>query len=110
MVSVATLLLVLLGYYLWQRSRYDREDAGEAHGRALADAAGHADRTAAAWKDPEPDLGQGETYRLLGDEEVACFPAGSWDGVYKHDGNRVREKDGRERTAQRLEVQLSVAD
>lgn len=46
----------------------------------------------------------------LGDEEVACFPAGSWDGVYKHDGNRVREKDGRERTAQRLEVQLSVAD
>ena len=46
----------------------------------------------------------------LGDEEVACFPPGSWDGVYKHEGNRVREKDGRERAAQRLEVQLSVAD
>jgi hypothetical protein len=37
-------------------------------------------------------------------------PAGSWDGVYRHEGNRVREKDGKERTAQRLEVQLSVAD
>ena len=44
----------------------------------------------------------------LGDQEVACFPPGSWDGVYKHEGNRVREKDGRERNAQRLEVQLSV--
>ena len=40
------------------------------------------------------------------DREVARFPAGSWDGVYRHDGNRVREKDGRERTAQRLEVEL----
>jgi hypothetical protein len=53
-------------------------------------------------------------YRVLtvhvGDQEVACFPAGSWDGVYKHEGNRVREEDGRERTAQRLEVQLSVVD
>ena len=45
----------------------------------------------------------------LGDQEVACFPPGSWDGVYKHEGNRVREKDGRERTAQRLEVQLCWA-
>ena len=45
----------------------------------------------------------------LDDQEVACFPPGSWDGVYKHEGNRVREKDGRERNAQRLEVQLSVA-
>jgi hypothetical protein len=44
----------------------------------------------------------------LGDREVACFPPGSWDGVYQHEGNRVREKDGRERTAQRLEVQLSA--
>ena len=41
-----------------------------------------------------------------GDQEVARFPVGSWDGVYRHDSNRVREKDGRERTAQRLEVQL----
>ncbi len=43
-----------------------------------------------------------------GEEEVARFPAGSWDGVYRHDSNRVREKDGRERTAQRLEVQLAA--
>lgn len=42
----------------------------------------------------------------LGELEVARFPAGSWDGVYRHEGNRVREKDGRERAAQRLEVQL----
>ena len=46
----------------------------------------------------------------LGDQEVACFPAGSWDGVYQHESNQVREKDGRERTAQRLEVRLTAAD
>jgi len=46
----------------------------------------------------------------LGEQEVARFPVGSWDGVYQHTSNRVREKDGRERTAQRLEVRLIVAD
>jgi len=46
----------------------------------------------------------------LGEQEVARFPFGSWDGVYQHESNRVREKDGRERTAQRLEVRLTVAD
>ena len=47
---------------------------------------------------------------FLGDQEVARFPVGSWDGVYQHETNQVREKDGRERTAQRLEVRLTVAD
>jgi hypothetical protein len=42
----------------------------------------------------------------LGDEEVARFPVGSWDGVYRHASNRVREADGRERTAKCLEVEL----
>jgi len=46
----------------------------------------------------------------LDEQEVARFPVGSWDGVYQHESNRVREKDGRERTAQRLEVRLTVAD
>jgi hypothetical protein len=46
----------------------------------------------------------------VAEKEVARFPAGSWDGVYCHERTRVREKDGRERTAQRLEVQLTVAD
>lgn len=46
----------------------------------------------------------------LDDREVACFPVGSWDGVYQHESNRVREKDGRERPAQRLEVQLTVVE
>lgn len=45
----------------------------------------------------------------LGEQEVARFAAGSWDGVYRHDSNQVREKDGRVRTAQRLEVQLGAA-
>jgi hypothetical protein len=44
----------------------------------------------------------------LGEQEVARFPAGSWDGVYRHDSNRVRETDGRERTAQRLEIRLEA--
>ena len=44
------------------------------------------------------------------EEEVARFPAGSWDGVYRHESTQVREKDGRERTAQRLEVQVIRAD
>jgi hypothetical protein len=39
-----------------------------------------------------------------GEEEVARFPAGSWDGVYHHGSTHVLEKDGRTRTAQRLEV------
>ena len=42
-----------------------------------------------------------------GDQEVARFPAGSWDGVYRHVGNRVREQDGRERTARGLEIELA---
>ncbi len=46
----------------------------------------------------------------LGEQEVARFPAGSWDGVYKHESNQVREKDGRERTAQRLEVQVTAQE
>ena len=41
-----------------------------------------------------------------GDEEVARFSAGSWDGVYRYASNRVREADGRERTAKGLEVEL----
>jgi hypothetical protein len=41
-----------------------------------------------------------------GEEEVARFPAGSWDGVYRCARNRVREPDGGERTAKGLEVEL----
>lgn len=41
-----------------------------------------------------------------GEEEVARFPVGSWDGVYRYEANRVREPDGRERTAKGLEVEL----
>ena len=41
-----------------------------------------------------------------GDEEVARFPAGSWDGVYRYARNRVRESDGAERTAKGLEVEM----
>ena len=41
-----------------------------------------------------------------GNEEVARFPAGSWDGVYRYAANRVREKDGTERPAKGLEVEL----
>ena len=41
-----------------------------------------------------------------GEEEVARFPAGSWDGVYRYARNRVREPDGGERTAKGLEVEL----
>ena len=41
-----------------------------------------------------------------GEEEVARFSAGSWDGVYRYVGNRVREVDGTERTAKGLEVEL----
>ena len=41
-----------------------------------------------------------------GDEEVARFPPGSWDGVYRYTRNWVRETDGGERTAKGLEVEL----
>ena len=41
-----------------------------------------------------------------GEEEVARFPEGSWDGVYRYASNRVREVDGSERTAKGLEVEL----
>lgn len=44
------------------------------------------------------------------EQEVARFPAGSWDGVYRHESTQVREEDGRERSAQRLEVRLAVPD
>jgi hypothetical protein len=46
----------------------------------------------------------------LGERKVARFPLGSWDGVYQHESNLVREKDGRPRAAQRLEVSLRAAD
>ncbi len=42
-----------------------------------------------------------------GDEEVARFPAGSWDGVYRYASNQVREPDGGARTAKGLEVELA---
>ncbi len=41
-----------------------------------------------------------------GDQEVARFPVGSWDGVYRYAANRVREPDGGDRTAKGLEVEL----
>ena len=41
-----------------------------------------------------------------GEEEVARFPVGSWDGVYRYARNRVRETDGADRTAKGLEVEL----
>ena len=41
-----------------------------------------------------------------GEEEVARFPPGSWDGVYRYVRNRVRETDGGARTAKGLEVEL----
>ncbi|MDQ3484572.1 MAG: hypothetical protein M3445_04050 [Actinomycetota bacterium] len=40
------------------------------------------------------------------EEEVARFPVGSWDGVYRSARNKVREQDGSERTAKGLEVEL----
>jgi hypothetical protein len=41
-----------------------------------------------------------------GQDEVARFAAGSWDGVYRCARNRVREPDGGERSAKGLEVEL----
>jgi hypothetical protein len=41
-----------------------------------------------------------------GEQEVARFSAGSWDGVYRAARIRVREADGGERTAKGLEVEL----
>lgn len=43
------------------------------------------------------------------EEEVARFPVGSWDGVYRYARNHVREVDGGERTAKGLEVDLGVS-
>jgi hypothetical protein len=40
------------------------------------------------------------------EQEVARFPPGSWDGVYRYVRNRVREPDGGDRTARGLEVEL----
>jgi hypothetical protein len=31
----------------------------------------------------------------VGEQEVARFPAGSWDGAYRHESTQVREKGGR---------------
>ena len=42
---------------------------------------------------------------LCGEEEVAHFPLGSWDGVYRYARSRVRQQDGRKRTAKQLEVE-----
>ena len=47
---------------------------------------------------------------FVGKQEVARFPAGSWDGAYRHESTQVREKDGRERPAQRLEIRFTAAD
>lgn len=44
---------------------------------------------------------------LVGEQEIARFAAGSWDGAYRDESTRVREKDGRERPAQRLELRLT---
>lgn len=41
-----------------------------------------------------------------GEEEVARFSAGSWDGVHRYARNRVREVNGGERSAKGLEVEL----
>lgn len=41
-----------------------------------------------------------------GEQEVARFSPGSWDGVYRYASNRVREMDGSERPAKGLEVEL----
>ena len=41
-----------------------------------------------------------------GEDEVARFSAGSWDGVYRSARTRVRETDGSDRTARCLEVEL----
>ena len=46
----------------------------------------------------------------VGEQEVARFPAGSWDGAYRHESTQVREKDGRVRPAQRLEVRVTATD
>ena len=45
-----------------------------------------------------------------GEQEIARFPTGSWDGVYRHERTWVREKDGRERPAQRLEARLTAEE
>lgn len=40
-------------------------------------------------------------------DEIARFPIGSWDGVYRHVRSRVREQDGSARPAKALEVDAS---
>jgi hypothetical protein len=47
---------------------------------------------------------------LVGEQEVARFAAGSWDGAYRHESTRVREKDGRDRPVQRLEIRLTAEE
>ena len=46
----------------------------------------------------------------VGEKEVARFPAGSWDGAYRHGATHVCEKDGRVRPARRLEIQSAATD
>jgi hypothetical protein len=41
-----------------------------------------------------------------GEQEVARFSAGSWDGVYRSTRTRVREGDGSDRSAKGLEAEL----
>lgn len=67
----------------------------------------HVDHTFSEATHYQDDEGVLTIYR--GEEEVARFPIGSWDGVYRYARNRVREQDGRERTAKRLEVELDDA-
>ena len=56
-------------------------------------------------------LDDGGNLTVYADEqEIARFPTGSWDGVYRHESTWVREKDGRERPAQRLEARLTVPE
>ena len=43
-----------------------------------------------------------------GEDEVARFPAGSWDGVYRSARTRVREADGSDRSAKGLEAVLEA--
>lgn len=45
-----------------------------------------------------------------GEEEVARFASGSWDGVYRCARNRVREVDGGERTAKCLEAEVGESE
>lgn len=49
MIALLACLAAIAGYYSWQRGRYARATAAEAHGRALADAAAMATVIASVW-------------------------------------------------------------